>query len=121
MSHDVLSFYVMSWLVVSFRKLTCRLTSSRAMSYRIVSRRTPHSCPITIGVCDIVPCCVVFRKKARAKRLERRAIAEDVLLSAAAAHFNSAPSFEEEGEEVRDRDPTKAAGAASYLQSGRPG
>ncbi|CAM9252402.1 unnamed protein product [Scytosiphon promiscuus] len=35
-----------------------------------------------------------------AKRLERRAIAEDVLLSAAVAHFNSAPSFDD-GEELR--------------------
>ncbi|CAN0424943.1 unnamed protein product, partial [Ectocarpus sp. 8 AP-2014] len=35
-----------------------------------------------------------------AKRQERRSIAEDVLLSAATAHFNAAPSFED-GEELR--------------------
>ena len=45
---------------------------------------------------------LVSSSQTGAKRLERRAIAEDVLLSAATAHFNSAPSFEE-GEEVRRR------------------
>eukprot|EP00752_Nemacystus_decipiens_P018330 g16445.t1 len=39
-------------------------------------------------------------REAETKRVERRAIAEDVLLAAATAHFNAAPSFEE-GEELQ--------------------
>lgn len=58
--------------------------------------------PQPLHVLSIVPAAcapVSGQKETEAKRLERRAIAEDVLLSAATAHFNSAPSFEE-GEEV---------------------
>ncbi|CAM9902098.1 unnamed protein product, partial [Ectocarpus sp. 4 AP-2014] len=44
-----------------------------------------------------------------AKRQERRSIAEDVLLSAATAHFNAAPSFEDGEEASRQEQPLRWA------------